>query len=204
MLLTLQLQGNPIALLEWTVLSGQLVWQRAVSITNINWQCSGSGLLNGYIPAHYPCKHHKVYACLFPRQKEKSSLTKLGPVCLKKYLSECKLYTDGQLTANIPASVTCWIRGTKTLLTSYVWPVPLPDNKQPGWLSHQRWQNKMQAKRLQFITNHSKITGQMVEGGCPKFSKFWSSAENPMWLWHLVTKIFAKNHSTKLDNRLNP
>ncbi len=35
------------------------------------------------------CKHHKVYACLFTRQKEKSSLTKLGPVCFKKYLSEC-------------------------------------------------------------------------------------------------------------------
>ncbi len=39
--------------------------------------------------AHYPCKHHKVYACLFTRQKEKSSLTKLALVCFKKYLSEC-------------------------------------------------------------------------------------------------------------------
>ena len=27
--------------------------------------------------------------CLFTRQKEKSSLTKLAPVCFKKYLSEC-------------------------------------------------------------------------------------------------------------------
>ncbi len=32
-----------------------------------------------------------AYACLFTRQKEKSSLTKLGPVCFKKYLSECRM-----------------------------------------------------------------------------------------------------------------
>ncbi len=33
--------------------------------------------------------NHKVYACLFTKQTEKSSLTKLAPVCFKKYLSEC-------------------------------------------------------------------------------------------------------------------
>ncbi len=33
---------------------------------------------------HYPCKHRKVYTCLFTRQNEKSSLTKLAPVCFKK------------------------------------------------------------------------------------------------------------------------
>ncbi len=32
-----------------------------------------------------------LYDCLFTRQNEKSSLTKLGPGCYKKYLSECRL-----------------------------------------------------------------------------------------------------------------
>ncbi len=36
-------------------------------------------------------KHHKLYACLFTRQKEKSSLTKLAAVCFKKKLSECTM-----------------------------------------------------------------------------------------------------------------
>ncbi len=40
----------------------------------------------------YLCKHHKVYACPFTGQKEKSSLTKLAPVCFKKYLSECNCF----------------------------------------------------------------------------------------------------------------
>ena len=48
------------------------------------------------------------------------------------YRHTAKLYTDGQLTANIPACVTCRTRGQEeqqqTLSTSYVWPVPLPDN----------------------------------------------------------------------------
>ena len=30
-----------------------------------------------------------VNACLFTKEKEKSSMTKLAPVCFKKYLSEC-------------------------------------------------------------------------------------------------------------------
>ncbi len=34
-----------------------------------------------------PCKHHKVYACLFSRQPDKSLLTKLDSVGLKNYQS---------------------------------------------------------------------------------------------------------------------
>ena len=43
-----------------------------------------------------------------------------------------------------------------------------------------------------FFANNSKTTGQTV----------MSNAEISMWLRPLVTEIFAKNHSTKLGNRL--
>ncbi len=41
---------------KWTVLSGQLVWQRGESITDINWQYPCSGQLNGYIPGNVTCR----------------------------------------------------------------------------------------------------------------------------------------------------
>ena len=40
-------------------------------------------------PPPVPLQSSKVYACLFTREKEKSSFTKLAPVCFKNKLSVC-------------------------------------------------------------------------------------------------------------------
>ena len=50
------------------------------------------------------CRHYKCYPCLFTRQKEKSSLTKLlAPVCLKKIIRvHWYIKPPSFITHNIP------------------------------------------------------------------------------------------------------
>ncbi len=56
------LEENTYILSQWRVLSWQLVWQKAASITNIKWQCPDSRQLNGYImtsPLHVRQAEHR-------------------------------------------------------------------------------------------------------------------------------------------------
>ncbi len=39
--------------------------------------------------AHYPCRHHKCYTCLFTRQNEKKLIDKVSSSVFQKKLSEC-------------------------------------------------------------------------------------------------------------------
>ncbi len=64
--------------------------------------------------------------------------------------------------------------------------------------SLQKWHYSLLPNFVEwFLPINSQTMGQMVMQICIS-----SNAENPMWLRHLVTKIFANNYSTKLGNKL--